>query len=170
MTAYGFGRKGVAGGAVAPRRTNLVAGQQPRSFQPMRDVADPGEDAETRRAAFLARERGRDAAQDEPAALPGAEIEKKLAFLKAEPVLVPTDRSLRTAYALWFFLGLGGGHRYYLRRPWTGAVQTLLLLGCVGMVAILQYYQAFAGLALSWLWYLADGIRLRTLHKWSGPR
>ena len=170
MTAYGFGRKGVAGGAVAPRRANLVASQQPRSFQPMRDVADPGEDAETRRAAFLAEERGRDAPPPEPAVLPSAETEAILASLKAESVLVPTDRSLRTAYALWFFLGLGGGHRFYLRRPWTGAVQALLFLGCVGAVALFQYYQAFAGLALSWLFYLADGIRLRTLHTYSGPR
>lgn len=170
MAAYGFGRKGVAGGAVAPRRTNLVASQKPRSFKPMRDVADPGEDAESRRAAFLAEERDRNAPAAEPAALPDAETEAKLASIKADSVLVPTDRSLRTAYALWFFLGLGGGHRFYLRRPWTGAVQALIFLGCVGAVAVFQYYEAFAGLALSWLWYLADGIRLRTLHKYSGPR
>jgi TM2 domain-containing membrane protein YozV len=166
MTAYGFGRKGVAGGAVAPRRANLVAGQQPRSFQPMRDAADP-EESEQRRAAFLAGERARDAM---PAALPTAETETALAALKAEPVLVPTDRKLRTAYLLWFFLGLGGGHRFYLRRPWTGAIQALLFLGCVAAVAAFQYYQAFAGLALSWLWFLADGIRLRRLHLRSGPR
>src|SRR3954463_11492211 len=109
MTAYGFGRKGAGDVAAAPRRGAPRPTQQPRSFQPMRDVADPGEDAESRRAAFLAQERGRDAPQDEPVALPSAETEKKLALLKAEPVLVPTDRSLRTAYALWFFLGLGGG-------------------------------------------------------------
>jgi hypothetical protein len=46
----------------------------------------------------------------------------------------------------------------------------LLFLGCVGAVAAFQYYQAFGGLALSWLWYLADGIRLKHLHKVSGPR
>jgi TM2 domain-containing membrane protein YozV len=170
MTAAGFGRKGVAGGAVAPRRANLVASQQPRSFQPMRDVANPGEDSETRRAAFLAEERDRDAPSEAPDALPTAETEKALASLKAESVLVPTDRSLKAAYALWFFLGLAGGHRFYLRRPVTGAIQTLLFIGCVGAVAVFQYYEAFAGLALSWLWFLADGIRLRRLHTYSGPR
>ena len=36
----------------------------------------------------------------------------------------------------------------------------MLFLGCVGAVASFQYYEAFAGLALSWLCYLADGIRL----------
>jgi hypothetical protein len=166
MTAMGFGRKGVGGGAIAPRRASLVTGQQPRSFQPMRDV-DPEADAEQRRAAFLAEERARGAA---PAALPSIAAEKALAAIKAEPVLVPTDRSLRTAYLLWFFLGLGGGHRFYLRRPWTGAIQALLFLGCLAAVAGFQYYEAFAGLALSWLCYLADGIRLRHLHLWSGPR
>jgi TM2 domain-containing membrane protein YozV len=170
MTAYGFGRKGVSDVAAAPRRAGLLASQQPRSFQPMRDVADPGEDAEARRAAFLAQERGRDAPPAGPAALPSAEIEKAAEALKAESVLVPTDRSLRTAYLLWFFLGLGGGHRFYLRRPLTGAIQASLFLGCVGAVVAIQYYEAFAGLALSWLWYLADGIRLRHLHKYSGPR
>jgi TM2 domain-containing membrane protein YozV len=167
MTALGFGRKGGAG-AVAPRRASLVVDQQPRSFQPMRDV-DPAEGAEARRAAFLARERDQDSAAA-VSVLPSAETENALAMLKADPVLVPTDRSLGTSYLIWFFLGLAGGHRFYLRRPITGAVQALLFVGCVGAVAMFQYYEAFAGLGLSWLWFLADGIRLRHLHKWSAPR
>jgi TM2 domain-containing membrane protein YozV len=167
MTAQGFGRKGMTVGAAAPRRTSLVSEPQPRSFHPLRDVADPGEDAEERRAAFLAQERAEGPSSAEPAALPSAETEKVLAALKAERGPPPTDRSLRAAYLLWFFLGLGGGHRFYLRRPITGAVQALIFLACLGAVAF-QYYQAFAGLALSWLWYLADGIRLKHLHLWSG--
>src|SRR3954467_521111 len=100
MTALGFGRKGAAG-AVAPRRTKLVADQGPRSFQPMRDVTDPSEGAEARRAAFLAQERDRDAPASPPA-LPSDQAEQVLASLKAESVLVPTDRSLKTSYLLWF--------------------------------------------------------------------
>jgi TM2 domain-containing membrane protein YozV len=169
MTAHGFGRKGTEG-AVAPRRASLVASQEPRSFQPMRKVADPGADAEERRAAFLAQERSRDAPAEDAAPLPAAETESILAALKAEAGPVPTDRSLRTAYLIWFLLGLGGGHRFYLRRPLTGAVQASLFLSCLGAVALFQYYEAFAGLALSWLCYLADGIRLKRLHLWSGPR
>jgi TM2 domain-containing membrane protein YozV len=168
MTAYNFGRKGVAGGAVAPRRASLVSTPQPRSFQPMRDVTDPEDGAEQRRAAFLAGERARSAPQAGAEELPAAETEAALAALRAESAPPPTDRSLKAAYAIWFFLGLGGGHRFYLRRPITGAVQALLFLGCVGAVAFFQYYEAFAGLALSWLWYLADGIRLKQLHLWSG--
>jgi hypothetical protein len=168
MTASGFGRKGVAGGAVAPRRARLVAVQEPRSFQPLRAVDDPDQESEARRAAFLADERARIAPAAEPAALPTAETETMLAALKAERAPPPTDRSLRIAYIIWFCLGLGGGHRFYLRRPYTGALQALLFLGCVGVVAMFQYYQAFAGLALSWLWFLADGVRLQRLHLWSG--
>jgi len=156
MTAHTFGRKGAVG-APAQRRAGLVA-HQPRSFQPVRE--EKGEDEiAARRAAFVAEERARAA----PPAPP-----PELALPAAEPV--PTDRSLKTAYALWFFLGLGGGHRFYLRRPLTGAGQASLFLTCLGAVVLFQYYQAFAGLALSWLWYLADGVRLRALHLRSGPR
>src|SRR3954468_11349170 len=161
MTAQNFGRKGMIAGGVAPRRASLVADEQPRSFQPMAGVADPGADAEERRAAFLAEERAPGGSALE---LPSAEVESALAKLKAERAPPPTDRSLRTAYLLWFFLGLAGGHRLYLRRPYTGAAQALLFLACLGAVAIFQYYEAFAGLALSWLCYLADGIRLKRLH------
>jgi TM2 domain-containing membrane protein YozV len=156
MTAHTFGRKGAIG-APAQRRSGLVA-HQPRSFQPIREEKDEDEIA-ARRAAFVAGERARAAEPPPELVLPPAEAE-----------LVPTDCSLKTAYALWFLLGLAGGHRFYLRRPLTGAGQASLFLICLGAVTLLQYYQAFAGLALSWLWYLADGIRLRALHLRSGPR
>ena len=168
MTAQGFGRKGMAVGAVAPRRASLVSEPSPRSFQPMHGVEDPGADAEERRAAFLAEERARDEPAVQAAPLPSAAAESALAALKAEAGPPSTDRSLKAAYAIWFLLGLGGGHRFYLRRPYTGAAQALLFLACLGAVALFQRYEAFAGLALSWLWYLADGIRLKRLHLWSG--
>jgi TM2 domain-containing membrane protein YozV len=166
MTAQSFGRKG-GPGAAGQRRAALVA-HQPRSFSPQRETANEDEVA-GRRAAFVAEERARATPQAE-SALPSAEAESALVGFKAEAELVPTDRSLKTAYLIWFFLGLGGGHRFYLRRPLTGAIHALLFLGCLGTVVLFQYYQAFAGLALAWLWYLADGIRLRRLHLRSGLR
>ena len=168
MTAQGFGRKNMAGVAAAPRRARLVADAQPRSFEPVREVEAPDEEAAERRAAFLAGERARSAPPAAAEALPAEAAEKALAALRSEAPPPPTDRSLRTAYAIWFLLGLAGGHRFYLRRPLTGAVQALLFLTCLGAVVLFQYYQAFAGLALSWGWYLADGIRLKHLHLWSG--
>jgi len=156
MTAHTFGRKGAVG-VPAQRRAALVA-HQPRPFQPIREEKDEDEIA-ARRAAFVAEERARAAPPPPETLVPPAEAE-----------IVPTDRSLKAAYAIWFFLGLAGGHRFYLRRPLTGAAQALLFLTCLGAVTLFQYYQAFAGLALSWLWYLADGIRLRALHLRSGPQ
>ena len=166
MTAHTFGRKGAIG-APAQRRTALVA-HQPRSFQPIGEETDEDEVA-ARRAAFVAEERAR-AAPIPQAKPPSAETESALETFRKEAELVPTDRSLKAAWLIWFFLGLGGGHRFYLRRPLTGACQALLFLTCLGAVVLFQYYQAFAGLALCWLCYLADGIRLRSLHSRSGPR
>lgn len=166
MNARTFGRKGDIG-APAQRRAALVA-HQPRSFQPIADAA-PSEDPEARRAAFLTQERARRSFEvDAASPIPAAEIEEAAAVLRADPAVPPTDRSLKSAYLIWFFLGLAGGHRFYLRRPLTGALQALLLVGCAGAVGIFQYYQAFAGLGLSWLWYLADGIRLKRLYEQSG--
>lgn len=41
-------------------------------------------------------------------------------------------KSMCVAYVLWFFLGLFGGHRFYLRR-WCTAVLWLLTLGVFGL-------------------------------------
>ncbi|HST35128.1 MAG TPA: TM2 domain-containing protein, partial [Allosphingosinicella sp.] len=103
------------------------------------------------------------------AAMPAVSEAAIKAVLSADAAPPPTDRRLAIAYALWFFTGLFGGHRFYLRRPLFGAAQALIFCGCVA-AAVLQYYWAFAGLAVSWLWMLADGIRLKHLHAWSGKQ
>ena len=168
MTARTFGRKGGIG-APAQRRTALLA-NQPRSFEPIeRQLADE-DGIEARRAAFVAEERAR--AEGAAAVLPfAAATETALRAFKAqvEFAALPADRSLKIAYALWFVTGLAGGHRFYLRRPLTGAIQALLFLGCVGAVLI-QYYPAFAGLALSWLWMLGDGFLIRRMYRTAGTR
>lgn len=167
MTSRTFGRKGGIG-APAQRRTALLA-HQPRSFEPIeRQIADEDR-IEARRAAFVAEERAR---ADDAAALPfAAATETALRAFKAEVefAVLPADRSLKIAYLLWFATGLAGGHRFYLRRPLTGAVQALLFTGCVGAV-LAQYYPAFAGLALSWLWMLADGFLIRRMYRTAAAR
>lgn len=164
MTARTFGRRGVVG-APAQRRAALVA-HQPRSFEPIERQSADDDDIEARRAAFLSEESTR-APKGEPIAI----TESALRAFKAEVefATLPTDRSLRTAYLLWFGLGLAGGHRFYLRRPLTGAIQALLFVGCVGAV-LAQYYPAFGGLALSWLWMLADGFLIRRLYRTAGAQ
>jgi TM2 domain-containing membrane protein YozV len=167
MAAGNFGRKGAVGAASAPPRIALVAGQ-PRSFQPMQNRPPSSEEElEARRAAFVAQERARTDGGAAAISLPfSAATESALRAFKAQVEFdtLPADRSLRIAYLLWFFTGLGGGHRFYLRRPITGAVQALLFAGCIGAV-FAQYYPAFAGLGLSWLWMVADGFLIRRMHR-----
>jgi TM2 domain-containing membrane protein YozV len=161
MAARTFGRKGEIG-KPAQRRAGLVA-HAPRSFRP----AAPEDDAEARRAAFLSEERARDAEPAGPSAVESV-LRAVKAMRAAAPEAIPTDRSLKAAWPIWFLLGLAGGHRFYLRRPISGALQALLFLGCLGAVVVAQRYEAFFGLAFSWVWMLADGIRLRRMFMTAG--
>jgi TM2 domain-containing membrane protein YozV len=162
MTARSFGRKSVAGAAPAPSRIALVAGQ-PRSFEPIHKAKRSDGEIEARRAAFVAEERARAGPKADEA--PQEASEEALRAFKAE--IAPTDRSLKIAYASWFLTGLAGGHRFYLRRPITGGIQAMLFFGCWG-AALLEYYWAFAGLALSCLWMVADGFLVERMHRNSG--
>jgi TM2 domain-containing membrane protein YozV len=146
MTARTFGKKGIGEGVAAPRRAAFL-GQQ-------RTSAERAVDSEV----FPAPEQPALAVEPESAAP-----------IKPAPAIEPvaTDRSLKTAYTLWFCLGLAGGHRFYLRRPLTGALQAIVFLGCWG-AALMEYYWAFAGLALSCLWMIADGFLIRRMHRTSG--
>ncbi|WP_052389871.1 TM2 domain-containing protein [Belnapia moabensis] len=43
-------------------------------------------------------------------------------------------KSVGVAFALWFFLGLFGGHRFYLGKTGTGIVMVLLSITVVGLI------------------------------------
>jgi TM2 domain-containing membrane protein YozV len=155
MTARTFGRKGMADGAVAPAAQRVAFGaRDPDHFEPVEI-----DEAALRRAAFAAEERAR--SEDR------ARAEQAAAEIPLPAPVVPTDRSLKAAYALWLGTGLAGGHRFYLRRPLTGAAQAVLFLGCWG-AALAEYYAAFSGLAISCIWLLVDGLLLSRLHAGSG--
>lgn len=152
MTARTFGRKGNAGGfAAAPVRRAAFGARDPDHFEPVEI-----DEAALRRAAFVAGERAR---SETPAAAESVAFESD----------APTDRSLRTAYLLWFGAGLAGGHRFYLRRPLTGALQAAVFVGGWGAAAA-EYYAGFGVVGLSCLWMLADGFLIPRLHRTSGPR
>lgn len=153
MTARAFGRKGNPGSVAPVQRRVSFGARNPDHFE----AVEIDENA-LRRAAFVAEERAR---TDAPAA---AQVET----LAATP-LAPPDRSLKTAYILWFCTGLFGGHRFYLRRPITGALQAVLFLGAWG-AAIAEYYAGFGVVALSCLWLVVDGLLMRGLHATSGPQ
>ncbi|HYD14438.1 MAG TPA: TM2 domain-containing protein [Allosphingosinicella sp.] len=146
MNARTFGKKGTASGESA---------------------------AASRRAAFLAQERARADGESRvaetdvfPAAGPVRTIADRIEFVeKPKKVRAPVGpRSLTLAWALWFPWGLAGAHRLYLGRYASGAIQAAIFLACVTAVFGFQIYPAFAGLVLSWLWMLVDGMRLKQMH------
>ena len=130
-----------------------------------------GAGAASRRAAFLAQERARAEGESRAAdteVFPSGEttIAHRVEFVeRPKKVREPVGpRSLRLAWALWFFGGLGGLHRLYLGRYLSGGIQAALFLGCVAAVFGFQRYPAFAGVAVSWLWMLSDGLKLKQMH------
>jgi len=46
-------------------------------------------------------------------------------------------KSVLVAYLLWFFLGLFGGHNFYLKRMTSGFIQLLLTITVVGSAVTL---------------------------------
>lgn len=162
MNARTFGRKGANEAGVSPRRAASLGLN--RSQDPS---AEPAAEGAARREAFLTAERARAKDMAPTGSMPEVSDEAIQAVLSADVPPPPTDRSLKLTYAIWFVTGLFGGHRFFLRRPITGALQALIFFGCVA-AAFLQYYWAFAGLSVSWLWMLADGIHIKHLHLWSG--
>ena len=156
MTARTFGKKrmeGDGGDAVATRREAFLAAERARADRVAEsDVFSPAGSA--LRANFAAQQANADERAPDPVAI----VEE------GEPVpFVPLDRSLPVTYAIWLFLGLAGGHRLYLGRPIIGAAQAAIFIASLGAVVGYQYYPAFAGLLLSWLWFFADGLRLRKM-------
>lgn len=53
------------------------------------------------------------------------------------------------AYVLWYFLGLFGGHRFYLRKTGTAIAQLILSITIIGMIA-------------TSIWWLVDAFLLHT--------
>ena len=143
-----------------------------RTFGKKGSPAGGGETtAASRRAAFLAQERARADGEGRAAetdVFPAAEttIADRIEFVeRPKKVREPVGpRSLSLAWAMWFPWGLAGAHRLYLGRYATGAIQALLCIGCIVAVFGFQLYPAFAGLVVSWLWMLVDGLKLKRLH------
>jgi len=125
----------------------------------------------SRRAAFVAQERARAEGESRAAdtdVFPSRErtIADRVEFVdrpaKAREPAGP--RSLPLTWALWFPWGLAGAHRLYLGRYLSGGIQAAIFITCVLAVFGMQIYPAFAGLAVSWLWWLLDGLKLKQLH------
>jgi TM2 domain-containing membrane protein YozV len=109
-----------------------------------RKGAVPDADLAARRAAFLAAERARP--RQSP---PGEEI-----AVATRPTFV-REKSLSTAYLLWFFFGGVSAHRFYLGSPASGAIQLALTPLGYGLL-IGKSQVGYAILLCAWLWILAD--------------
>jgi TM2 domain-containing membrane protein YozV len=55
------------------------------------------------------------------------------------------------AYILWFFLGMLGGHNFYLKRTGVAVAQLLLTLTVVGMVTTIVWVIVDAFLIPGWV-------------------
>lgn len=118
--------------------------------------ADPALAA--RRAAFLAEERAR---THQPT--PGEDCRPS-----ATPVFV-REKSVGTAYLLWFFFGGLSAHRFYLGFPASGAIQVGMAMLGYGLI----FSKSPAGLIflLGWsLWLLADVFLIVGLHRKANER
>lgn len=100
-----------------------------------------------RRAAFLAEERAR-------ASRPPAVNADEWRPQPSGPVYVK-EKSLGTAYLLWFFVGGLGAHRFYLGYGNSGMAQVMLLV-LSWMLLLSGALWAAAGLFVGALWLLVD--------------
>lgn len=161
MTARTFGRKTIEPQAgddgLAERRRAFVAAERARADRIAEsDVFSPAGTA--LRASFGARA----GAGDDRATEPETIVEEEAA---APEPFVPLNRSLPATWALWLVTGLAGGHRFYLGRTITGGIQAAIFTASLGTGIVVQYYPAFAGLFLSWLWFFLDGLKLRKMYR-----
>lgn len=67
------------------------------------------------------------------------------------------NKSLLLAYALWFFAGMTGAHRYYMGRINSGLAQSCLLIAMVVTVFASPMLAGVVALLLS-LWVLLDAV------------
>ena len=61
------------------------------------------------------------------------------------------NKTALVAYILWFFLGLLGGHNFYLKRTGVAVAQLLITLTVVGMVITIVWVLVDAFLIPGWV-------------------
>jgi TM2 domain-containing membrane protein YozV len=111
---------------------------------------------DARREAFIAAERARRQNEPDPDGL--------ALDTPSGPIYVP-QKSLGTAYVLWFVAGPLGAHRFYLGLASSGAV--MIGLWVLSWVIMLQgmILEGMVGLCGVGLWVLVDAFLMPSLHR-----
>lgn len=152
MAGATFGRKGMAGGAVAPPQRAAFGAH----LQAPADTDDP---YAAQRAAFLASERTR----SEIGPVPGFAPEPATRSIHVR------ERTLFTAYLLWFVLGQLSAHRFYLGRMSSGIAQVCLwLVSCLMLVG--GFAPGLVGLLANAIWVIGDAFLMPGLVRKANER
>jgi hypothetical protein len=116
-------------------------------------------DLEARRAAFIAAERQRRAAEGEvqhfsPAAANGPRE------IPTGPFFVRSEKSIALAYILWFFLGGFSAHRFYVGATTTACIQLFLNVGGLFLMLGGAVSNDVSGMGIGFLMVATAGIWL----------
>lgn len=60
-------------------------------------------------------------------------------------------KNMVVAYILWYFLGLFGGHRFYMGRTGTAVTQLILSITVIGLIATCIWWIVDAFLVHTWV-------------------
>ena len=148
MTARTFGRRGAGDVGNGGGFGNAQGFGQSGGFGNARGA---GEDATlaAKRAAFLAEERAR---ADRPPE--NTDLDRYSDVPSGRPIFI-REKSVGTAYLLWFFLGGFGAHRFYLGFPLSGSVQMILWPICY-LLVMGKTFGAVFPMMIGGLWILVD--------------
>lgn len=155
MAGATFGRKGMAGGAVAPPPRAAFGAHLEAPIAP----ADANDPYAAQRAAFIASERTRSEAG--PA--------RDFAPEPATRSIHVREKTLFTAYLLWFVLGQLSAHRFYLGRTSSAVTQVCLwLVSCLMLVG--GFTLGLVGLLANAIWVIGDAFLMPGLVRKANER
>jgi len=72
---------------------------------------------------------------------------RQLMLLESE--IKNQGKNMVLAYVLWYFLGIFGGHRFYMKKTGSAVAMLILSITLVGMIA-------------TWIWWVVDAFLLHT--------
>jgi TM2 domain-containing membrane protein YozV len=88
---------------------------------------------------------------------------KELLLLESE--VKNQGKSMLVAYVLWYFLGIVGGHRFYMKRTGTAITQLVLSITVVGMIATFIWWVVDAFLLHTWVKEQNQAVESRILEQ-----